>query len=47
MTEVQENRMYELFGKEGINEQEELELTSLVDILVQDFDKQIAEINID
>jgi hypothetical protein len=47
MTEVQENRMYELFGKEGINEQEEHELTSLVDVFIQDIDEQMAEFNID
>jgi hypothetical protein len=47
MTQDQENRMYDLFGKEEITEQEGTELSNLVDLLNQMFDEQIAEINID
>lgn len=44
MTNIQEERMYELMGKEGINEQEEHELEQLVDIMCFEFDKEYAEI---
>jgi hypothetical protein len=46
MTNIQEERMYELFGKEGISCNEEQELTLLVDQMVLEFDQEIAQINI-
>ena len=47
MTNIQEERMYELFGKEGITKEEGNELTSLVDQMCQDFDNEIASVGIE
>ena len=46
MTNIQEERMYELFGKEGISSNEEQELTLLVDQMVLELDQEIAQIDI-
>jgi hypothetical protein len=46
MTNIQEERMYELFGKESITNEEGNELTSLVDQMVLELDQEIAGINI-
>ena len=45
MTNIQEERMYELFGKEGITNEEGNELTLLVDQMVLELDEEIAQIN--
>ena len=46
MTNIQEERMYELFGKEDITNEEGNELTSLVDQMFLEIDKVIADIDI-
>ena len=46
MTNIQEERMYELFGKEGITNEEGNELTLFVDQMVLELDKEIASIDI-
>lgn len=48
MTNIQEERMYELFGKEEgiITVQEEQELSDLVDLMVKELDEEIAQIDI-
>ena len=43
MTNIQEERMYELFGKEDINTNEEQELTVLVDQMVLELDEEMKE----
>lgn len=46
MTNIQEERMYELFGKENISSNEEQELSNLVDQMVLELDQEIAQIDI-
>lgn len=48
MTNIQEERMYELFGREEgeITDQEGQELSSLVDLMVKEIDEEIAQIDI-
>lgn len=48
MTNIQEERMYELFGREEgeMTEQEGQELSSLVDLMVKELDEEIAQIDI-
>lgn len=46
MTNIQEERMYELFGREGITTVEEQELTDLVDLMVLELDQEMAHIDI-
>ena len=48
MTNIQEERMYELFGrKEGeMTDQEGQELTDLVDLMVKELEEEIAQIDI-
>lgn len=46
MTNIQEERMYELFGREEgeMTDQEGSELSGLVDLMVQELDEEIAQI---
>ena len=48
MTNIQEERMYELFGREEgeMTDQEGQELSSLVDLMVNELDEEIAQIDI-
>lgn len=46
MTKEQEERMYNLFGTEGITTDQENELSELVDLMVFELDQEIAAINI-
>lgn len=48
MTNIQEERMYELFGREEgeMTEQEGQELSDLVDLMVLELDQEIAQIDI-
>ena len=48
MTNIQEERMYELFGREEdeMTDQEGQELSDLVDLMVYELDQEIAQIDI-
>lgn len=48
MTNIQEERMYELFGREEgeMTENEGQELSDLVDLMVKELDEEIAQIDI-
>lgn len=48
MTNIQEERMYELFGREEgeMTDQEGQELSDLVDLMNLELDQEIAQINI-
>jgi len=48
MTNIQEERMYELFGREEseMTDQEGQELSNLVDLMVYELDQEIAQIDI-
>jgi len=43
MTNIQEERMYELFGKEGITTNEGQELTDLVDLMIYKLNEDMKE----
>ena len=49
MTNIQEERMYELFGREEgeMTDQEGQELSDLVDLMVYELDQEIAQIKLD
>jgi hypothetical protein len=48
MTNIQEERMYELFGREEgeMTDQEGQELSDLVDLMIKELDEEIAQIDI-